>query len=64
MCINENVPLYMLNDDIEDLDFGMYNNENHIENEENIPERNVRRIHPDLAAGRNKQRQMIANFFT
>jgi len=40
MCINENVSLY-LNDDKEDLDFGIYN-ENHI-NEENIPERNVRR---------------------
>ncbi|XP_018359006.1 PREDICTED: putative nuclease HARBI1 isoform X1 [Trachymyrmex cornetzi] len=63
MCINENVPLY-LNDDDEAMDFGMYNNENHIENEENIPERNVRRIDPDLAAGRNKQRLMIANYFS
>jgi len=61
MCINKNVPLY-LNDDNEDLDFGIYN-ENHI-NEENIPERNVRRIDPDLAAGRNKQRLMILNYFS
>jgi len=62
MCINENVPLY-LNDDHEDLDFGIYN-ENHIENEENILERNIRRIDPDLAAGRNKQRLMIVNYFS
>jgi len=62
MCINENVPLYLNNDD-ENLDFGIYN-ENLIENEENIPERNVRRIDPDLAAGRNKQRLMIVNYFS
>lgn len=62
MCIHENVPLH-LNDDNEDIDFGIYG-ENEIENEENIRERNVRRINPDLAAGRNKQRLMIANYFS
>jgi len=60
MCINKNVPLY-LNNDNEDLDFGMYNENHQIENEENISERNVRRIDLDLAAGRNKQRLMIAS---
>ncbi|XP_024878548.1 putative nuclease HARBI1, partial [Temnothorax curvispinosus] len=50
MCIDQNVPLD-LNDDNEDIDFGMYN-ENHIANERNMVERNVRRIDADLAAGR------------
>lgn len=62
MCIHENVPLH-LNDDNENIDFGIYG-ENQIENEEDIRERNVRRINPDLAAGRNKQRLMIANYFS
>lgn len=63
MCITENVPLYLENEDNEDFDFGIYH-ENNIEIEENIPERNIRRVDPDLAAGRNKQRQMIANYFS
>lgn len=63
MCIAENVPLH-LDEDNEDLDFGMYNNENDIGNEENIPERNIRRINPDLAAVRNKQQLIIANCCT
>lgn len=62
MCITEDVPLY-LNDDNEDVDFGMYNNEN-VANAENIPERNIRRVNPDLAAGRNKQRLIITNYFS
>lgn len=62
MCITENVPLY-LNDDNKDLDFEMYNNEN-VANAENIAERNIRRVNPDLAAGRNKQRLIIANYFS
>ncbi|XP_071651751.1 uncharacterized protein [Temnothorax longispinosus] len=63
MCIDQNVPLD-LNDDNEDIgDFGMYN-ENHIANERNMVERNVRRIDADLAAGRSKQRLMIVNYFS
>lgn len=64
VCINENVPLPDFNDCEEELDFGIYNNENHIDPEENIPQRNIRRIDADLAAGRMKQRQMIANYFS
>lgn len=61
MCITQNVPLY-LNDDLnnENLDLGMYNENHNV----NILERNVRRVDPDLAAGRNKQRLMITNYFS
>ena len=58
MYIAQNVSLN-LNDDNEDVDFGMYNNKNRIENE-----RNVRIIDPNMAAGRNKQQLMIANYFS
>lgn len=52
-------------DDNEELDFGINVNENNIGNEaNNVPERNIRRINPDLAAGRLKQRQIIANYFS
>lgn len=63
MCIIQNVPLY-LNDDLnnEDLDLGMYDNENR--DEENILDRNVRRVDPELAADRNKQRLIIRNYFS
>lgn len=65
ICINENVPMPLELDDDEEFDFGMNINENNIENEEdNVPERNIRRIDPDLAAGRLKQRQMIINYFS
>jgi len=32
--------------------------------ENNVPERNVRRINPDLAAGRRKQQYIIQNYFS
>lgn len=66
ICISENVPLEINDDnDNEEIDFGMYNNENEdIANEENAIGRNIRRIDPDLAAARIKQRQMIINYFS
>ena len=62
MCIIQNIPLLLENDNDEELDFGIYNDENY--NENNIPERNVRRINPELAAGRNIQRRIIENYFS
>lgn len=50
MYIIQNVLLDLNHDDDEELDFGMYNNENHIEG--NILVRNVHKIDPDFAAGR------------
>lgn len=63
ICIRENVPLDLNNDDEEKFDFEMNINRNNIE-ENNASERNIHRINPDLAAGRKKQRQMIRNYFS
>lgn len=66
ICISENVPMLLeLNDGNEEFDFGMNINGNVNANEENnVPERNIRRINPDLAAGRIKQQQIITNYFS
>lgn len=67
MCISQNMTLLleMNNDDNdEQIDFGMYNNKNNIGNEKNAIGRNIRRIDPDLAAGRLKQQRMIINYFS
>ncbi|XP_024886456.1 putative nuclease HARBI1 [Temnothorax curvispinosus] len=65
ICISENVQMPLeVNDDFDELDFGIYNNKNFIENERNNgPERNIRRIDPDLTAGRIKRRQIMRNYF-
>ncbi|XP_066600856.1 putative nuclease HARBI1 [Prorops nasuta] len=57
ICINKNVPMPLELDNYEELDFGININDNNIE--DNVRERNIRRINPDLAAGRLKQRQIL-----
>ncbi|KYN19331.1 hypothetical protein ALC57_08336 [Trachymyrmex cornetzi] len=64
ICISKNVPMPLdLNDDIEEFDFGINVYTNNYE-ENNVSEMNIRRINPDLAAGRLKQRQIIRNYFS
>lgn len=59
MCINANVP--QPDDEENDIDFGIYNME---DAHQNVNDEPVRRMNPDLIAGRQLQRQIIQNHFT
>jgi len=62
MCIAHNIPDLLPEEGDNVLDFGMYD-DNILEID--IPEiRNARRTHPELAAGRLIQNQIVRNYFT
>lgn len=64
MCIAHDVPMREENFNELELDFGIHNNRNYNEYEENnIPVRNIRRVNPDLAAGRIVQRRIVDHYF-
>lgn len=59
MCLEYNVPNPEDEPPVNVVDFGILNNENH----ENNMDNNLRRVNPELAAGRHKRSQIIYNVF-
>lgn len=60
MCINHNIPEPDLDEELENVDFGI---DNFIDEQPGQRIRNQRRINPDLEAGRRKQTLVINGHF-